>query len=108
MNNTNSDNYQNNTKIELTTEKVEKDDDKEKIKIPKVGEFKVIFKKGSKYKYVRCSKLKDGFIWTAAFYFKGKLTNSKIYKTEREAAIAVDLFRISKCMPPINILKPKN
>lgn len=65
-------------------------------------------KKGSKYKYVRCSKLKDGFIWTAAFYFKGKINNSKIYKTEREAAIAVDLFRISKCMPPINILKPKN
>ena len=68
----------------------------------------IYVKKGSRYKYVRCSKLKDVFIWRAMFYFNGKLTTSKIYKTERDAAIAVDLFRISKCMPPINILKPKN
>ena len=70
--------------------------------------FGTYFKKGSKYKYVSCRKVKDIFIWRAQFYHKGKNLNSKLYKTEREAAIAVDLFMINTGRPPINILKAKN
>jgi len=61
-------------------------------------------KGGSNYKYV--VKLTDP---TGDEHWLIKIPNvsSKEYPTEREAAIAVDLFLINKGKEPVNILKRK-
>jgi hypothetical protein len=45
--------------------------------------------------------------WMARMSIKGEKIEQK-YLTEKEAAIAIDLFRIRKGRPPVNILKSAN
>lgn len=62
----------------------------------------------SQYKGVsRCQNKKTGeYVWQGTFYYKGS-QNSKFYETEREAAKAVDLFKINHGLEPVNILVRK-
>ena len=64
--------------------------------------------KTSKYKYVKLSKRrlsKNTKRWEAYFYQDGQAF-SKMFDTEREAAIAVDTHLIKIGKEPVNILKP--
>ncbi len=47
-------------------------------------------------------------LWKAEFNLTKATRNSKIYDTEREAAIAVDKFLISHGREPVNIFKRKS
>lgn len=58
---------------------------------------------GSKYKYVKRLHCNDHSYW--AMNITG--VTKKSYPTERECAIAVDLYFIKIGKKPLNILKPK-
>ena len=63
----------------------------------------------SKYKYVYSSIRQGRKLWSAQFYRqKTKLVGTTYFKTEREAALAVDKHLISEGREPVNILKRKN
>ena len=58
------------------------------------------------YKYISVNPYDKRIVWHAVMRFGG-ISTSKIYSTEREAAKAVDIFRINHGLEPINILKPQ-
>jgi len=63
-----------------------------------------------KYKYVSIYKVNDGIFYRALFvrtYKYGQYSGSKLYDTEREAALAVDKYLLSIGRNPVNILKKK-
>lgn len=60
--------------------------------------------KKSKYKYVRQMKIEGKLYWVSD---TDKNRWPATFKTEREAALNVDLTRIKRGLPPVNILKPK-
>lgn len=57
----------------------------------------------SKYKYVQNLNTNDKDYWTVNI----KGVAKPKFETEREAAIAVDKYFISRGKSPVNILKPK-
>lgn len=61
----------------------------------------------SKYKYVYpLVDTQDGSIkFKVRLFVPGHEPTTKMFSTEHEAAKAVDIFRISRGMPPINVLK---
>ena len=64
-------------------------------------------KGGSIYKYVTKHISKNPYdksIWWSANLRAGTKSNTKYFQCEREAAKAVDLFRINNGLEPINIL----
>jgi len=68
----------------------------------------------SKYKYVYFSPNTpvSELVWKAlpaiAILGKSKCIGGKRFKTEREAALHVDMMFIRHGLPPVNILKPVN
>jgi len=65
--------------------------------------------KSEKYKYVYrvtgSGRTGQSEYWKAYFTIKGQYHNSKLYTSEREAAIAVDRKLIEHGREPVNILK---
>jgi len=63
----------------------------------------------SKYKYVQGIKKDDIIIYRAQIktHKISKVSWTKHYATEREAAIGVDKWLLENGFPPVNILKPK-
>jgi hypothetical protein len=64
----------------------------------------------SKYKYVQCRKsnVTGHIVWSSRILdLFGKVSNSKLYESERDAAIAVDINRINVGREPVNVLKRK-
>lgn len=59
----------------------------------------------SKYKYVRQMSISGNTYWVSD---TDKSKWPATFKTERDAALNVDLTRIKRGLPPINILKPKS
>jgi len=61
----------------------------------------------SKYMGVRKAWHYDGQ-WMAKITEYGQSKSIGRFKTERDAAIAVDVWKIEHNLPPVNILKPKS
>lgn len=61
----------------------------------------------SEYKYVTKKRRGGRVYWMFSLTLNGERMYSTPYKTEREAALAVDEYLIRKGKPPVNILKPK-
>ncbi len=59
------------------------------------------------YKDVIKARGKESKIWRAVITIEGLPKCIGLYKTEREAAIAVDKWKINHRLPPVNILKRK-
>ncbi len=64
---------------------------------------KTIKHNGSKYKYVRYSQVNDKGYWRLNYPGVSQIS----YPTERDAAIAIDKYLISKGKEPVNILVRK-
>lgn len=63
------------------------------------------FVSGSRFKYVSRVSASGKLYWKAAIYSRGKVVNSKLFATEREAAICVDKHFINQGKEPVNVLK---